>query len=60
MGWDCGAFWTVDHDREALRCAESWCDPSLDFPRFLTATQEAVFGPGEGLPGSVWASGESR
>lgn len=60
MGWDYGAFWTVASDANVLRCEETWSAPSVAVTRFIATRREAAFAPGQGMPGSVWASGEPR
>jgi signal transduction histidine kinase/integral membrane sensor domain MASE1 len=59
LHWDVGAVWTPRPDG-ALRCLEVWHRPAVSAPRFLQATRERAFAPGQGLPGRVWASGEAQ
>jgi signal transduction histidine kinase/integral membrane sensor domain MASE1 len=59
LHWDLGAVWTVRADG-ALRCLEVWHLPGVSAPRFLEATHERTFAPGEGLPGRVWNTGEAQ
>src|SRR5688572_6105933 len=56
LGWEHGALWTVDHDSECLRCAQSWSASSDRFPEFRAASQHTTFSRGIGLPGRVWAN----
>lgn len=42
-----------------LRCEELWHMPALEVSEFTEKTKEISFSPGIGLPGRVWASGES-
>ena len=58
LGWEHGALWTIDREADALRCAEIWNSPLVQFPEFDEASRRATFKRGIGLPGRVWASGE--
>jgi PAS domain S-box-containing protein len=54
LGWDFGAFWRCESEREKLSCAAVWHrDPELLDP-FARATRTTVLESGEGLPGRVW------
>jgi PAS domain S-box-containing protein len=57
LGWDVGAIWKVDAEAGVLRSVDVWHGPAFDAPRFEELTRETVLGPGEGLPGRVWATG---
>ena len=57
LGWEHGAYWTVDPAADVLRCANIWTLPGLTFPEFDDASRAATFARGQGLPGRVWASG---
>ena len=59
LGWQYGALWEVDRARKVLRCVGIWQPPSLPFEDFAVVTRTSAFAPGVGLPGRVWASGES-
>jgi PAS domain S-box-containing protein len=56
LGWQCGALWQVAGEQDALRCVGVWHEPSPRLEPFITATRQAVFGKGVGLPGRVWSS----
>jgi PAS domain S-box-containing protein len=58
LGWDFGAFWTVDRDRGVLRCLGTWHPASAQVEDFAAGTREREYAPGVGLPGRVWSSGE--
>jgi two-component system sensor histidine kinase/response regulator len=58
LGWEHGALWTIDREADALRCAEIWNSPLVQFPEFDEVSRRATFKRGIGLPGRVWASGE--
>ncbi len=60
LAWDYGALWTVDRRDNVLRCVAAWHTPAADFPEFIALSRRTAFAPGEGLPGSVWATGEPR
>ncbi len=58
LGWQMGALWLADPDSRALRCVAVRGAHSAALAPFQAATRAATFGPGEGLPGRVWASGQ--
>ena len=58
FGWEHGALWTVDRDRNVLRCSEIWTIPGRSFAEFDRISRDLTFARGVGLPGRVWASGE--
>src|SRR5262249_49908681 len=35
LDWVVGAHWTIDPERSALRCAETWVAPPLQMPEFV-------------------------
>jgi len=55
LGWEYGAFWTIDRAANCLRCAATWHSPSLPFDEFSTVSRGTTFVSGVGLPGRVWA-----
>ncbi len=57
LGWEHGAYWTIDPSADLLRCANIWTLAGLTFPEFDSASCAATFPRGDGLPGRVWASG---
>ena len=57
LGWEHGAYWTIDRSADLLRCANIWTLAGLTFPEFDSASCAATFPRGDGLPGRVWASG---
>lgn len=54
FGWDAGAVWVLEPHLALLRCVAIWHAPSLDIPKFETATRRSYFPRGAGLPGTVW------
>jgi PAS domain S-box-containing protein len=58
LDWEHGALWTIDRDVDALRCAEIWHHPAVQFPEFEAISRRTTFRRGVGLPGRVWATGE--
>jgi PAS domain S-box-containing protein len=58
LGWEHGALWTIDRNRDELRCAEIWTSPSVALPEFTAASRQVTFGRGVGLPGRVWSGGQ--
>jgi PAS domain S-box-containing protein len=59
LGWELGAFWRVDEIAQVLRCVDVWHPPALEFPSFEWATREFKYQRGVGVPGLVWATGQS-
>ena len=55
LGWDLGTYWRLDAERQALRCLDLWHAPGVELDAFESATREASFPPGVGLPGRVWS-----
>jgi PAS domain S-box-containing protein len=58
LGWELGAAWEVSTD-DGLRCAAVWQASGLDLLEFRALSERIALGRGEGLPGRVWANGES-
>jgi len=54
MGWQLGALWVVDAPANVLRCVATWHASDARVSEFEAATQQRAFGPGIGLPGTVW------
>jgi PAS domain S-box-containing protein len=59
LGWEIGALWKVDDEGRLLRCVDVWLANPDRVTGFEQATRSVGFAPGLGLPGRVWASGES-
>ncbi len=59
LGWELGAFWRLDEGAKVLRCVDLWHPPALEFPSFEWATREYTYQQGVGMPGHVWATGQS-
>ena len=59
LGWSGGTLWTADERAHVLRCGEIWHAPSVAIRRLDALSREITFPPGVGLPGRVWASGET-
>ncbi|QJW93704.1 PAS domain S-box protein [Frigoriglobus tundricola] len=55
-GWDVGALWTVNRSALVLTCAALWHGEGAGGGEFYRQSQGRTFGPGEGLPGRVWAT----
>jgi PAS domain S-box-containing protein len=58
LSWEIGAIWRLDEGAGLLRCLEVWHSDGASFPKFVSATKQFVCKLGEGLPGSVWESGQ--
>jgi two-component system sensor histidine kinase/response regulator len=57
LGWEHGAYWTIDRTADVLRCADIWSPASIAFPEFDAASRAITFARGRGLPGRVWERG---
>ena len=54
LGWEVGAFWTLEPEAAVLRCLTAWeCNPGR-FLKFKRKSSELTLAPGVGLPGLVW------
>jgi PAS domain S-box-containing protein len=60
LGWHFAAAWEPSAaDPYVLRCVALWSSPGAETDAFERATRSIALGPGEGLPGRVWQSGEA-
>ena len=57
LGWSAGSLWLQDGAGQ-LRCAHTWRADGFACPELERASRGARLGPGAGLPGRAWASGE--
>jgi PAS domain S-box-containing protein len=57
LGWRVATAWEPREDTR-LRCVSIWCAEPDRVAPFIAATREMVMGPGEGIPGRVYESGE--
>jgi two-component system sensor histidine kinase/response regulator len=58
LSWEHGALWSIDRERDALRCVHVWKANAAQFPQFDAMSRDMHFQRGVGLPGRVWASGK--
>jgi PAS domain S-box-containing protein len=58
LGWEFGAMWAVRERLETLECVGTWRAPWVSAEEFEQETRTLAFGPGHGLPGSVWKTGQ--
>jgi diguanylate cyclase (GGDEF)-like protein len=62
LGWEWGAFWAVDPESGAnpkLACRHHWHAPHFQLTAFTRDSEAVRMGPGEGLVGQVWGTGEA-
>ncbi|MEO5958468.1 MAG: response regulator [Opitutaceae bacterium] len=57
---DIGELWTIEPDARVLHCTETWHNASTDGREFATESRHLAFASGQGLPGRVWASGQTE
>lgn len=55
LGWEVGAFWTLDRHSMRLRCVAVWHTESIRVDAFKRDARRRTYAPGQGLPGRVWA-----
>jgi two-component system cell cycle sensor histidine kinase/response regulator CckA len=58
LNWECGRCLRVDDAAGVLRLVESWSVTDATIQGFLAASEGFTYGPGEGVPGKVWQSGQ--
>jgi len=58
MNWGCGRCMGVDDAAGVLRLVEFWGVPDPAIQGLLDASQGITYGPGVGMPGKVWQSGQ--
>ena len=59
LGWHWSGLWTIDREKGVLRCGDIWHAPAVQLADFSAMSQGMTFASGVGLPGRVWASGQS-
>jgi PAS domain S-box-containing protein len=58
LGWDVGFLWRIGDTNSELNCAHSWHKPEIRATEFERASCSRSFAKGEGLPGSIWSTGQ--
>jgi PAS domain S-box-containing protein len=56
LGWEIGAFWTMEPGRRRITCCELWTAPGRSAPALREAAERVFFEVDEGGPGRVWKS----
>jgi diguanylate cyclase (GGDEF)-like protein/PAS domain S-box-containing protein len=56
--WEHGAYWRADDAGQAMSLGEVWHVPGDDLEQYTLSSRAVSFGPGVGLVGTVWQSGE--
>lgn len=59
LGWNLGILWIVDRPMNVLRCMDSWAQANTEVEAFEAASRQRTLARGIGLPGRVWAMGDS-
>ncbi|HUQ75837.1 MAG TPA: PAS domain S-box protein, partial [Burkholderiales bacterium] len=57
-GWDCGRYFTLDAAKNKMRLQEAWSIGSAEANLFIADSRQLELGPGVGLFGKVWETGE--
>jgi PAS domain S-box-containing protein len=60
LGWEIGGLWTIDQSLDRLRLASIWYSGERQLERFVEESWSLELDRGEGFPGAVWESGETR
>lgn len=58
FGWDVGFYWSLNEERDALVCRQSWGRPDVAVDEFKQTSCNRQFTKAEGLPGRIWATGK--
>lgn len=58
QNWDCGRYLGLDDAAGVLRLVEFWSVPDAAIQGFLAAARDFNYGPGVGMVGKVWQSGQ--
>ena len=58
QNWECGRYLRADDAAGVLRLVEFWNAPDAAIQGFLAASQGFTYGPGIGMSGKVWQSGQ--
>jgi signal transduction histidine kinase/DNA-binding response OmpR family regulator/HPt (histidine-containing phosphotransfer) domain-containing protein len=59
LDWVLGARWSVDADRQVLRCEEMWIASPGKRHELVEVNRRITFASGIGLPGRVWKGGKA-
>jgi len=59
LGWHWSGLWTNDREKGVLRCGDIWHASTVQLADFSAMSQGMTFASGVGLPGRVWANGQS-
>src|SRR5262245_43995708 len=54
LNWVLGARWSIDPDRQVLRCEETWTATPEKPNELVEVNRRITFALGTGLPGRVW------
>jgi len=58
QNWDCGRYLHADDAAGVLRLVEYWSVPDAAIQGILSASRDFTYGPGVGMAGKVWQSGQ--
>jgi PAS domain S-box-containing protein len=58
-GWAAGMAWMPNSEGSGLELKAEWFEPSPPVSEFVHSSRRMTFAPDEGLPGAVWATGNS-
>ena len=54
LRWEVGTLWRVDALKQTLHCVDLWHAEAVHANAFVSASRDAEFEPGVGLPGRIW------
>ena len=57
LQWEMGEIWLVNEESLLLERKSYWCGPSVRLREYAASLSGESFGPGVGLPGTVWSRG---
>jgi PAS domain S-box-containing protein len=60
LGWRAGLLWMPSRDGSILRCVQTWAGQGPTAAEFLAKSCSFRFAPGNGLPGTVWQTGQAK
>ena len=60
LDWGLALHWSLDHEANALRCAEVWMARTGRGQELAERSRQMTFASGVGLPGRIWRQGRAQ